>query len=423
MMILKQSATIRVLRPDVLTLVVAAPLTVLVAGLPGGVHDVVRLEPAKAGNVAAVQGLGDFDMRGASTPRAPIRALGRSLTKSGVGALIRSPGQRRLGGGCGKAAGVPAQSAVYCWDKEDFTTRTWVPQGVTSVSDAAADESFDGRPMLVSWYAATGIRVTFVNPDRRTYRHVLLVYPTMKGRQATYGDIGVHAGGIAWFGNKLYVADTRAGLREFDMGQIYDLGQSKAGSTENPGWVGRHGDKYYAHGYRYVMPQTGSWQYVQGKAPLNRCRGAGPLRTSWTSIDRTGWQQPVLIAGEYCAAARPRGRVVTWPLRVGTGLGGPGDIARATWAATLPDRKIQGGVRTHGYWWFSRNRDDGSRERRGELLLTARDWWGWDDVVRRPASYGPEDLSCFRGQRRIWTVGEHAGKRALWGTPAPPCGY
>ncbi|WP_242901015.1 hypothetical protein [Actinomadura terrae] len=409
------------------SLAVAAPLVAVAAGVPAVAAAAPwtapeKAEPASAARAAAPN-LGDFDLRAGSDRSTPLKALDKKLDKSGVGALLNATGQRKLGGGCGRAAGVPSDSVVYCWNKEDAATSKWIPQGVSSVSDATADETWGkgGKPLLVAWYAKSGVRLTFVNPAKRTYRHVLLVYPTMKDGKATYTDIGIHAGGIAWFGNKLYVADTRAGLREFDMTQIYDLGKSKAGTTKKKGWVGLHGKTYYGHGYRYVMPQTGSWQHVKGKAPLKDCKGSGSLRTSWVSVDRTARQQPALIAGEYCATASPKGRVATWPLKVGTGLVGSGGVAHATWAATLPDKKIQGGVRSHGYWWFTHNVDTTTGAKRGQLLVTSHDGRKWGDVVRRTISYGPEDLSCYRGQRRIWTVAEHANKRALWGTLEEPC--
>lgn len=387
----------------------AVPSAALAAAVPGVV---VQTPPAKAAAVAAPR-LRDFDLRRGSDRSGPIRALDRRLHRGGVASLLGSSGQRRFGRGCGKPAGVPARSLVYCFDRADTATRQWVPQGVTSVSDAAAGERWagGGRPMLVSWHDSGRIRLTFVNPDRRTYRHVLLVYPTMKGGRPTYSDIGIHAGGIAWYGYKLYVADTRHGLRVFDMRQIYDLRASKAGSTGHASWVGLHGGTYYGHGHRYVMPQTGSWHFARGRTG-GKCRGSGPLRMSWIAVDRTMWRH-VLIAGEYCRPKGPQGRVVTWPLRALSGSG----VVHADWAATLPADRIQGGVRTNGQWWFTQGRG----RKRGRLLTTRRDWWDWDRVTRRTISHGPEDLSCYRGQHRIWTVAEYAGKRALWSFPADSC--
>lgn len=382
-----------------------AALAAPVAAVPGVVH----AAPARA----ADPDLRDFDLRRGSDRTAPIRALDRRLHRSSVDALLNSSGQKRLRRGCGKAAAVPAHSLVYCFNKADSNTRNWVPQGVTTVSDAVGGEQWagGGRPILVSWHDSGRIRLTFVNPGKRTYRHVLLVYPTMRGNQPTYTDIGIHAGGIAWYGDKLYVADTRHGVREFDMREIYDLAKSKAGSTSRSGRVGLHGEKYYGHGYRYVMPQTGSWQFAHGRTG-GKCRGSGPLRMSWVAVDRTTWNH-VLIAGEWCRPKGPQGRVVTWPLRALSGT----RTVHADWAAWLPGDRIQGGVRTNGHWWFTQGRG----KKRGRLLMTHRGLWDWSRVTYRTISHGPEDLACYRGRHRIWTVAEYARKRALWSFPADSC--
>ncbi|WUH97405.1 hypothetical protein OHR68_28260 [Spirillospora sp. NBC_00431] len=411
MIILQRTAT-GARRRDLVAAAAAVPLAALAASI---VHaPPAQASPAQSAEQSAAPNRHDFDLRRGSDRGGPLRALGGRLERSGVGALLDSSGQRRFGHGCGRPAAVPARSLVYCFDKADSVTGEWVPQGVTTVSDAVAGERWSGggRPILVSWHDSGRVRLTFVNPDRRTYRHVLLVYPTMKGGRPTYTDIGIHAGGIAWYGNTLYVADTRHGVREFDMRQIYDLGRSKAGSTGHPGRVGLHGGKYYGHGHRYVMPQTGSRHFTGGPTG-GTCRGSGPLRMSWVAVDRTTWPH-VLIAGEYCRPRAPQGRVVTWPL----GALAESDVVRATWAANLPGDKIQGGVRTHGRWWFTQGRGN----KRGRLLMTSRGWSEWGRVTYRTISHGPEDLSCYRGQHRIWTIAEHARKRALWGFQADACG-
>ncbi|GGQ42883.1 hypothetical protein BKA00_007149 [Actinomadura coerulea] len=366
-----------------------------------------------AGAAAAPLDARDFDLRRGTDRSGTVRALGGVLRRTGVAALLRSPGHTGLGGGCGRAAGVPAGSLVYCFDTADSTTRDWVPQGVTSVSDAAAGEGWAGgvRPILVSWHNGGRVRLTFVDPDRRVYRHVLLVAPVMRGGRPTYTDVGVHAGGIAWYGDKLYVADTRHGLREFDMRQIFDLSASRAGSTRRPDRIGLHGGTYYAHGFRYVMAQTGSRHFARGRVG-GKCRGGGPLRMSWTAVDRTTWPH-VLIAGEYCRPDWPRGRVVSWPL---ASLAG-GGTASADGGARLPVDRVQGAVRTHGRWWFTQSRSG----ERGRLFSTRYTGTGWAPVRRRTISYGPEDLSCHRGLHRIFTLAEHPGRRALWAFRASSC--
>ena len=57
----------------------------------------------------------------------------------------------------------------------------------------------------------------------------------------------MHAGGIAWYGEWLYVVDTSHGIRVFDLGQIWQV--------EDGDDVGKKGGKYSAAGYLYVLPQ------------------------------------------------------------------------------------------------------------------------------------------------------------------------
>ncbi len=403
-----QRTVIGLRRPGVAFLAAGAAF----AALPGAAHASPAAAPASA-KAPADLNPADFVLRRGADRGEPLRALNGLLGRSGVDALIRSSGQAKMGRGCGRAAAVPAHSLVYCFDRADSTTRRWVPQGVTTVSDAVAGERWagGGRPILVSWHDSGKVRLTFVDPDRRTYRHVLLVEPVMKGGRATYTDIGIHAGGIAWYGDKLYVADTRHGVREFDMREIYDLGKSKKGSTAHSSWVGLHNGKYYGHGFRYVMPQTGSWEFANGKVG-GKCRGTGPLRMSWLSIDRTTSPHS-LVAGEYCRPKWPQGRVVTW--RLGA-LSGGGRV-RPSWGAELPADRIQGAVRTHGRWWFTQSHG----RKRGTLLTTYPTSHGWAKVKRRTISHGPEDLACYRGRHRIWTVAEYAGRRALWSFRADSC--
>ncbi|MGW2306761.1 hypothetical protein [Actinomadura luteofluorescens] len=392
---------------------------VLAAATPGIAHAAPAPAEPRAGTVAQAWSVAaplnprDFDLRRGTDRSGTVRALGGRLRRTGVAALLRSSGGARLGGGCGRAAGVPAGSLVYCFDGADSTTRNWVPQGVTSVSDAAAREGWAGgvRPILVSWHNGGRVRLTFVDPDRRAYRHVLLVAPEMRDGRPTYTDVGIHAGGIAWYGDKLYVADTRHGLREFDMRQIFDLTAGNAGSTRHTERIGLYGGTYYAHGFRYVMAQTSSWHFARGRVGA-KCRGSGPLRMSWTAVDRTTWPH-VLIAGEYCRPNWPRGRVVSWPL---ASLAG-GGVASADGGARLPVDRVQGAVRTHGQWWFTQSRSG----KRGRLFSTRYTGRGWAPVRSRTVSYGPEDLSCHRGRHRIFTLAEHPGRRALWAFRAASC--
>ena len=90
----------------------------------------------------------------------------------------------------------------FQWDREDSDTKDWYPQGI------------DGRGRYCS---SPGTRSTtapralsVVDTDAGRYGHVALVGSGGK-------PVKTHAGGLAWREHMLYVADTKGGLRLFDL--------------------------------------------------------------------------------------------------------------------------------------------------------------------------------------------------------------
>src|SRR5207248_3240530 len=101
-----------------------------------------------------------------------------------------------------------------CFQGGDNNDAEWVPQGITTVADAQADQQWGGsKPLLVGWYNKNnkGVRVTFINRETKKYRHVLLAYPTINSsKNPSYmtvrtkqenGRPSLHAGGMKWYGN------------------------------------------------------------------------------------------------------------------------------------------------------------------------------------------------------------------------------
>ena len=426
-------------------------LVAVVAGAPaashaagGGGHAGVTAAAA-----APAPSPSDYVLRKGGAPAGnALAGLDRKLKKSGVQALLNAKGNRKAThhGKCGGRAGVPAGSDWFCFNPGDTATKEWYPQGVTGVSDAQDDEQWGGeQALLVSWYdhdkrtPHKSVRVTFVNPRTSRYRHVLLVWPYEQGGRGepTYEPVGthgkakgIHAGGIAWYGNRLFVADTTRGVRVFDMRLIFDLGASKNGTTKGADKVGLHGKTYYGYGYRYVMPQVGSW--VNTKTTGKPCTGTGAPVHSFLSVDRS--QVPdMLVSGEYCgrddAPNQGRdGRLALWPLQTsGPAKGdllsdGAGKV-QPRYVNRLPDSNIQGAAGQNGTWWFTHNRPPKNGPSRGQLIrATWATGGGWTGEHRTTISYGPEDLSCWRGRHQLWTVGEHPKRRALYGMPDQRCG-
>lgn len=326
----------------------------------------------------------------------------------------------------------------FCFEPGDNDTTAWYPQGVTTVADAQQDEQWgDRKALLVSWYdhnrgVEKGVRVSFIDPETDRYQHVLLVYPYEGAAGPTYEAVttpqrgdgrSVHGGGIVWYGNYLYVSDTRRGIRVFDMRYIMDLKSAGNGDTTDQNTVGLHDGRYHGFGYRYVMPQVGTWEHPDGPAefpPDNKCATGGPPKFSYLSLDRSTTPD-MLISGEYCAApAGPDlyGRVAQWEMDGDTGLPRTGADGRwrAATAYRLPKSHVQGATSVDGRWFLSST--GGGPEGAGHLQAARADGTGTGvltvDAPERDVAAGVEDLSYWPGTDELWTVTEHPGSRILY---------
>ncbi|MFD0903326.1 hypothetical protein [Actinomadura sediminis] len=347
-----------------------------------------------------------------------------------------------IGGACNPAAvgtGVSIRRSI-CFNEGDNETTEWYPQGVTSVADMQADQQWGDSPqqLIVSWYdrnggtgGQRGVRISFVDRATGAYRHVLLVYPKRSGDTIDYesvrvsqdpqsGDYGkaLHAGGILWYGDHLFVADTARGFRVFDMRRIYDLGASENGTTKDESKVGLVGDTYHAHAYRYIMPQVGSW--TRTAATGDKCtENDGSPNFSYVSLDRSGADH--LLAGEYCHSDHAvNGRVAAWPMAGAFDADGepvmdPGYRWNADAAHNLPDSNIQGATRFNDRWYLTRSRGITGLGTFYTTRPVTSSTGTLSIAGHKPISKGPEDLSHWPGilddptLGEMWTVAEHPG--------------
>ncbi|MFF5207295.1 hypothetical protein [Streptosporangium sp. NPDC000396] len=323
-----------------------------------------------------------------------IQALGKQLRRVTLDTVLAKANRvatRRGSAGAGAFGTMrPRPVDWYCFDADDNAVLEWYPQGLTCASDAG----IGGGTFVVSWYykpetgVERGIRLSFLNPATLRYRHVLLVRATPDGDIA---PIDIHAGGVAWYGDLLYVADTRLGLRVFDTRHIYEV------NGDDKTTIGRQGGAYNAFGYRYVMPQTGAWTSDGGGA-----------RFSFASIDRST-DIDTLISGEYVDTPGASGRVVRWPLNPDGSLrADENGVAPALDAYRLPEAKIQGALSYNGVWYLSQAADS---TKNGTLVVIG------DTVKKRPYPVGPEDLTCVRDRNTLWSVTEFRGRRVVYGVP------
>ncbi|GLZ81598.1 hypothetical protein Afil01_64050 [Actinorhabdospora filicis] len=328
----------------------------------------------------------------------------------------------------------------YCFDSGDTSSfyngpddgvSAWIPQAVTTTADALDDEDWNGnKGIIVGWYheGGSGVRISVLNTATNTYRHVLLANPYWDGERYTYKALkGLHAGGMAWYGDYLYVVDTFYGIRVFDTKHIFDLGASTNGTTScsGIGYVDTNAngvaDKYCASTYKYVMPQVGMWQQAgtAGRDPNSAvyCEAdSGDSRYSTISIDRDARPRHQLVVGEYCDGGEAsNGRVVAYDMDDHRLMDGVPD---ASW--DLPVRRVQGVASAGGYVFLNQSN---TAVNAGRLFRATRSGGALTVVGQGLAApIGPEALSVWRSRSEVWSVTEHKhatgnGRRMLYAMP------
>ncbi|KAG0136916.1 hypothetical protein HOY82DRAFT_548410 [Tuber indicum] len=287
----------------------------------------------------------------------------------------------------------------------DFGTTSWYPQGVSTSADAYDVGTYEGkRVTLVSWYdnrdvpAAEnkGVRIAFVDRDKSpdAYRYVLLVEPYLNAGTADFRAVNVHAGGIAWYGNSLYIVDTNKGFRVFDLTQIWKV--------ETGDGIGRKsGGGFSAANYAYVLPQSRTYTQTNPPTPS--------VRFSFVSLDRTTTPDSLLV-GEYQPASDtgPR-RFIRWSIdytnrQLITDSAG---VATATWAYEVNIDRMQGVNSVNGKFYISRS-NGGSN---GDLIT-----WVPGNTAKIAANAvpeGPEDLSYDKTTGLMYTVTEAVNGRYI----------
>lgn len=325
-----------------------------------------------------------------------------------VGEVLRNADRKAVVNHRWPAGGKPDRLKYsFAWDPDtnDGTTSAWYPQGVSTSYDAyrgpipGTNTDAEKRAVLVSWYAKganawRGARITFVDvtvPSRPRYRHILLVEPRKRlGQPYDYGPVNIHAGGIAWYGNRLYIADTYRGLRVFNIDQIFQVSASGPAAA---GYCGYHrrDRKYYAWGYQYVLPQSRAYD-----------NAGAALTYSQVAVDHTT-PQPSLVVNEFYGGGSTR--CVRWNMNPSTSSITSEDAVDAT---SFERDHVQGVVSVNGAYYFSVSR--GSNP--GYLYRCPRG--SYVAKKRGKLSIGPEDLSYDGNRNGIWSLGEYPRRRAVY---------
>jgi len=243
------------------------------------------------------------------------------------------------------------------------------------------------------------------SPGGIEYSHLLLVVPYGDGDQVNYRPLhksltdtdAVHAGGIAWYGDYLYVVDTTKGFRVFDMSLI-----AQVSNTDNADSFGRSGQITHAFGYRYIVPQI---------ARYDQHEDACYFTFSFVSLDRSS-NPPALLTGEYKKASSVQGRLVNYLLDPETHKlqVRRGEI-RGQEAKMGAQTRMQGAARWQNNYYISSSSQ--IEDRFGRLYRTRS---GRESSISAWV-YGAEDLYYERATGVIWTAAEHPGYRENVGIP------
>jgi hypothetical protein len=297
----------------------------------------------------------------------------------------------------------------FRFDSGDNSDCTNYPQGITTSRDAvgtANSGNYDGHQLvLVSWYtkdSCTGdqerSRITLVDWDAtypNKYRKVLLVEPTGDATTPNFKDIPIHAGGVSWYGDYLYVADTGRGMRVFDMRKIL---KTNTGGTSDQ--IGRQSSGvYYAHNYAYVLPQIGT---------VTAATTSG-TSLAWSSISLDRVSKSIVMAEYTCSSG-----CTAYPNRAPRAIRFPFASGATTFAASttasqalqLPWYNINGVASHNGRWWFNSSGQKQLYYWTPDAGSTTYAWLSYGESI----SYWEDDTN----PDLLWTLQENAGNRNVF---------
>ncbi|MFO0757547.1 MAG: hypothetical protein U0359_13710 [Byssovorax sp.] len=313
---------------------------------------------------------------------------------------------------------IVGYQGAFTWESGDQSVTYWVPQGLTGGTAGAREY------VIVSWHydeahiaddpnppasGDKGVRLSFADVSGLggdvPYRHVLLVEPNAA---SGFVSVNIHAGGLAFYGPYLYVADTSKGVRVFDTTRL--MATSSAAMCS--GQIGKVGNAYCAYGYSYALPQVGGFYYPAGTHAS--CRA----KFSFLSLDATT-NPPSLVSGEYDndVSLGIYSRLLRFPLDPGTSrLAADGaGAAHASEAFYAGNRNVQGAASVGGKFFLNATRYSGALST-GKVNQASK-------VYKASAgkwAYMPEGIHHAKGSGRLYvnTEGSADMTRLVFATKA-----
>lgn len=266
------------------------------------------------------------------------------------------------------------------WLSARSWTRRWYPQGID------LGEWRGRRTAAVSWFrqelSGTHLasRVAFVDLDRARHLDVLLAVPDEEGGLE---PAPIHAGGLAWFDDRLFVAATGRGIWEFDLSDIREV-RGRLAHRLAGGGHGRRSTALVAVRTR-VHPVA------------LRCSYLGRV------FDQDGTPLRRVLIGEH--RTDESGRIGEFAIPEDTT---DGFVEVDSFSPAIP--RMQGAVRWGDRHFVSQS----DRMRPGTL------WTGRRDALERARvalPVGCEDLALDPDSRLLWSLGEHPWHRVVRGIP------
>jgi hypothetical protein len=327
----------------------------------------------------------------------------------------------------------------FCWDTGYDNTSAWSneqkggwhPQGLTASHDANPGGTVDGHHLYAaSWFYGEGwspipavdatlrdklARVSIVESTGSdwSYGHVLLVKPTGDESNANFEPVtNVHADGMVWYGNKLFVANGGE-LQVYDLQHLWKM---KASSSR----IGIVFGVSSARWHNWALPMVGRYTLGSSSDNARACPGERACLSS-LSLDRSG-STDHLVSGEYLTAKDERtAHVIRWPLNDATGLprADNSGTVTATGAYAVPKgiRQVQGVATDGDSYYLSAQCPDGymgdSDTSDGYSCIYRAKPGGVPTVLTRSPSL-TQNLSYSPSSGRLWGLNELDGKRAVF---------
>ncbi|HEX6360258.1 hypothetical protein [Actinophytocola sp.] len=248
-----------------------------------------------------------------ATPTAALTALDSALPNVSANTVVNDANYAMTGCNSNEKSAlpkVPTTNIAMCWDADRAESTSWVPQGITTSGDADDDGLWGPDKVILSgWHGTDTLgryndaRIHFINynnPSSPAFRMVYLAVPNSTG--STFSAAKAHMGGMAWYGDKIYVSavgNTNVAIRVFSTAHILQM-------TDSASAIGRTSAGYAAYGYKYAMMQVGYYTYASGTCGMSSDTGV-PCFSS-ISLDRST-SPDSLVTTEYFSDQSLHGRL------------------------------------------------------------------------------------------------------------------